>query len=194
MNEHPSDEQSETWFGTGLRAHLGIGGGEPSEQPASVEAPPAADTGARREELLGLSIELEERTRRLRESEERMSDRERTLAARQAELAREAERLEIARAELAARETATVAEENRGPVRELLRSQAEREAERLWRTIDQALEAVLEDGRPDYHARLAAVKLLLGEAYDVGATMDALPASGEQPADELARRRAERLP
>jgi hypothetical protein len=79
-------------------------------------------------------------------------------------------------------------------VRELLRSHAEREAERLWRTIEQALEAVLEDGRPDYHARLAAVKLLLGEAYDPGATMDALPAPAEQPADELARRRAERLP
>jgi hypothetical protein len=194
MNEHPSDEQSETWFGTGLRAHLGIGDGEPARQPASVEPLPAADAGARREELLALSIELEERTRRLRESEERVSERERTLAAHEAELAREAERLEIACAELTARETATFAEENRGPVRELLRSHAEREAERLWRTIDQALEAELEDGRPDYHARLAAVKLLLGEAYDVGATMDALPAPGEQPADELARRRAERAP
>jgi hypothetical protein len=194
MNEHPSDEHSETWFGTGLRAHLGIGSGEPEEQRAPADAPAVPDFDPRRHELLELSADLDERARRLREGEQRLAERERAVSAQHAELAREAERLEITRAEVAAHETRTAADDPRGPVREMLRSYAEREAERLWRTIDQALEAVLEDGRPDYHARLAAVKLLLGEAYDPGATMDALLPPAEQPADELARRRAERLP
>jgi hypothetical protein len=194
MNEHPSDEHSETWFGTGLRAHLGIGSGEPSEPPTPAEAPAAPEVDTRRQELFALSADLDEHARRLREVEQRLAERESAVSARHAELAREAERLEITRAEVAARESHPPADDPRGPVRELLRTRAEHEAERLWRTIDQALEAVLEDGRPDYHARLAAVKLLLGEAYDPSATMDALPAPAEQPADELARRRAERLP
>jgi hypothetical protein len=194
MNEHPSDEHSETWFGTGLRAHLGISSGEPAEPPAPAETPVAPDFDPRRHELLALSAELDERARRLREGEQRLAERESAVSARHAELAREAEQLEITRAEIAARESRPAPDDVRGPVREMLRMRAERETERLWRTIDQALEAVLEDGRPDYHARLAAVKLLLGEAYDPSATMDALPAPAEQPADELARRRAERLP
>ena len=194
MNEHPSDEHSETWFGTGLRAHLGIGSGESHEPPAPAEAPVAPDVDPRRQELLALSADLDERARRLRDAEQRLAERESAVSARHAELARESERLEITRAEIAARESQAGADDPRGPVREMLRAHAEREAERLWRTIDQALEAVLDDGRPDYHARLAAVKLLLGEAYDPGATMDALPAPAEQPADELALRRAERGP
>ena len=194
MNEHPSDEHSETWFGTGLRAHLGIGSGESNEPPAPVEAPAAPDVDPRRHELFALSADLDERARRLREGEQRLAEQESAVSARHAELARESERLEITRAEIAARESQAAADDPRGPVREMLRTHAEREAERLWRTIEQALEAVLEDGRPDYHARLAAVRLLLGEAYDPGATMDALPAPAEQPADELALRRAERAP
>jgi hypothetical protein len=196
MTEHPSDEHSETWFGTGLRAHLGIGSVEPTEPSAPAEqAPAAADVDLRRHELLAMSAELDERARRLREAERRLGEREETVSARDAELARKAERLEVTRAEIAARDSrAAGADDLRGPVREMLRTRAEREAERLWRTIEQALDAVLEDGRPDYHARLAAVKLLLGEAYDPGATMDALPLPADQPTDELARRRAERGP
>jgi hypothetical protein len=195
MNEHPSDEHSETWFGTGLRAHLGIGSGEPSEPSApAAEAPAAPDDDRRRDELLALSADLDERTRRLREGEQRLIERESALSAQAAELAREAERLDVTRTEFDAREARAAAEDALGPVREMLRTRAEREAERLWRTIEQALDAVLDDGRPDYHARLAAVKLLLGEAYDPGATMDALPPPAEQPADELALRRAERGP
>jgi hypothetical protein len=194
MSEHPPDEHGETWFGTGLRAHLGIGQAGEADSPAPAERVEPQPDSPPRNDLLAFSLEVEERARRVRDGERQLSDLERTLADRAAELARETERLAVARAELAAHAPAEAVEPDRGPVREILRRRAESEADRLWRTIEAALEAVLEDGRPDFQTRLAAVKLLLGEAYDVGATMDALPAPADPPADELARRRAERGP
>jgi hypothetical protein len=102
--------------------------------------------------------------------------------------------LEARAAELETRAAEVAAAERQLPVRSVLRERAERETDRLWGTIDQALEATFEDGKPDFHARLAAIKLLLGEAYDDASAAEALPPrDGRQPADELAVRRAERF-
>jgi hypothetical protein len=194
MSADPPNEHGETWFGSGLRAHLGIKPEpepvddpelvvEPEPEPApTVAEEPASDANdAAAEALLA---ELAERERILREAEQDLAERERHLAA-------EWERLDQSRSALDAR-----SEEAYDPslsVRDALRELAERETDRLWRTIDEALEARFEDGRPDFHARLAAIKLLLGEAYDVESAVAALPARDEQPEDELAARRAERF-
>lgn len=187
MNADPPNEHGDTWFGSGLRAHLGI---QPTEEPTpdepsaapqppstpkiTVPEPPAFDAGAA------------ERARKLRQAELELAERERRLA-------EEAERIEQARAELETRAAEVTAAERQLPVRNVLRERAERETDRLWRTIDDALEATFEDGKPDFHARLAAIKLLLGEAYDDATAAEALAPRGEHPADELAVRRAERF-
>jgi hypothetical protein len=183
MTADTPNPESETWFGSGLRAHLGIQhaeerAAEPTEVPEPHEpglpVPVAeervehADAGAAE----ALLAELAERERRLAEAEARIQE---------------------TRAELELRADEISQSERLLPVRDSLRERAERETGRLWRTIDEALEATFEDGRPDFHARLAAIKLLLGEAYDDASALDALPPRDEQPEDELAVRRAERF-
>jgi hypothetical protein len=189
MSADTPNEHDETWFGSGLRAHLGIRpaeeaeaapaeAAEESEPPAApritVPAPPSFDAVTA------------ERARRLREAELELARRERRLA-------EEAARIERARAELGSRAAELAQAEAQLPVRDILRERAERELDRLWRTIDQALEATFDDGKPDFHARLAAIKLLLGEAYDDKPAAEAFPPRSDEPEDELAARRAERF-
>jgi hypothetical protein len=188
MNADPPNEHGETWFGSGLRAHLGI---RPTEEPAPAPSEPAADPEPPRTpkitvpEAPAFDAVAAERARELREAELDLVERERRLT-------EEAERIERARAELQRRAADVSAAERQLPIRDVLRERAERDTERLWRTIDEALEATFEDGRPDFHARLAAIKLLLGEAYDDKPAAEALPPRDE-PEDELAARRAERF-
>lgn len=188
MTTDPFDEHGETWFGSGLRAHLGIE--PPVEEPeprtpaAAVErvvVPEPGDADLLEERLAAVAA----RERRLREAEQELEERGRRLAEEEARVDRD-------RAELEARATAARLEGGAG-VRDLIRDRAERETERLWRTIDEALEATFDDGRPDFHARLAAIKLLLGEAYGDKPAAEVLPPRDEQPEDELAARRAERF-
>jgi hypothetical protein len=176
MDSDTRSEHDETWFGSGLRAHLGIKP-ELEESAPAPEAEPEDGAEPRvtvpplppAPDLDELLARVAERERGVREAEERLAERERALEAEAAELQRERERLEARAAELDAAPEAGV------PVRNALRDRAERESERLWRTIDDALEASFEDGRADFHARLAAIKLLLGEAYDDQPAADARP-------------------
>jgi hypothetical protein len=158
IDDYGFDEQRETGFGTGLRAHLGredAPGPEappaeapPLEQPrwegdpepAPAPAPPVADDRAH--ELEAYAARLAERERRVAELEH--------------ELAEESQRLAAAD---------SVRTDPRRPVRELLREHAEEQAERLVLTFEQALEATEPDGRPDFSTRLTALRLLLDEAY-----------------------------
>jgi hypothetical protein len=149
------DEQRETGFGTGLRAHLGREGAaapeqEPAEPPlehprweGEPEPPPEPPAGGdSASELEAYAASLAERERRLAELEQ--------------EVAEESARLAAADSVLSA---------PRRPVRELLREHAEEQAERLVLTFEQALEATEPDGRPDFSTRLTALRLLLDEAY-----------------------------
>lgn len=187
MTVDPPNERDETWFGSGLRAHLGI---QPSDEPAAVEPPDEAEPPPAPKiavpEPPAFDAEAAERARRLRQAELELADRERALA-------EEAERIERTRAEVESREEEVARAERQLPVRDVLRERAERDTDRLWRTIDEALEATFDDGKPDFHARLAAIKLLLGEAYDDESAAEALPPREQQPEDELAVRRAERF-
>jgi DNA anti-recombination protein RmuC len=202
MTADPHNERDETWFGSGLRAHLGI---KPNDEPAADEAAdepeqaPAAKVTV--PEAPAFDERLAERARRLREAEHELAERERQVAEQAAQVERDREKLELLAGELEARAAEldtraaeVAAAERQLPVRNTLRERAEGETDRLWRTIDEALEATFEDGRPDFHARLAAIKLLLGEAYDDASAAEALPPrEGGHPADELAVRRAERF-
>jgi hypothetical protein len=94
-------------------------------------------------------------------------------------LAEEAKRVVAERAEL----------EQHLDVRELLRARVELEAERLWRTFDDALEATAANGAPDYQTRLNAARALLAEAYAAGDS----PAEQTPVADELAELRERKV-
>jgi hypothetical protein len=159
IDDYGFDEQRETGFGTGLRAHLGREGapapaseheptpGEPpleqpdwEGEPEPLPEPSAA--GGRASELEAYAASLAERERRLGELERELAEESARLAA-----------------------TDSVRSLPRRPVRELLREHAEEQAERLVLTFEQALEATEPDGRPDFSTRLTALRLLLDEAY-----------------------------
>ena len=75
-------------------------------------------------------------------------------------------------------------------VRDILRSRAGEQAERIWAVFDEALEATDADGRPDHELRIRAARALLAEIYGPPGQTDA-----ERPIDELARlRRAKGMP
>jgi hypothetical protein len=156
IDDYGFDEQRETGFGTGLRAHLGREGDPAPDTPAadapSLEHPqwegdpepaPEPPVGAdRTRELDAYAAALAERERRVAELEQELTEESRRLAAADA-----------------------VRTGPRRPVRELLREHAEEQAERLVLTFEQALEATEPDGRPDFSTRLTALRLLLDEAY-----------------------------
>ena len=176
------DEQRETGFGTGLRAHLTRdvppppGPPPPPEpppelehvewhgDPAPVPGPSHADERAR--ELEAYAAELAERERRLVELEHELTEESQRLAA--ADAVRTAERR---------------------PVREVLREHAELQAERIVLTFEQALEATEHDGRPDFSTRLTALRMLLDEAYGQRPAEAGATARVEDELGELRRRR-----
>jgi hypothetical protein len=174
------DEQRETGFGTGLRAHLTrdvpAAPGPPAPEQAELEhvqwegeaqPVPEPDAGNERSRALeAYAAELAERERRLAELEEEVTGESRRLAAADAMLTAE-----------------------RRPVRDLLREHAEQQAERLVLTFEQALEATDHDGRPDFSTRLTALRLLLAEAYGGRAGEDAGASRVEDELGELRRRR-----
>lgn len=166
IDEFGIDEQRETGFGTGLRAHLTRDAlapppghappplehrtapeheHEPEREPVRWEGEPAPAP-----ELAG------ERASALEAYAAELADRDRRLAEAEAELADESHRLAAADAVRSAAPR---------PVRHVLREHAEQEAERIVLTFEQALEATEADGRPDFPTRLAALRLLLHEAY-----------------------------
>jgi hypothetical protein len=187
IDEFGIDEQRETGFGTGLRAHLGYGMPEPGdelefelepEQPAELETVEWEGEPEPVPEILG----LEQRARELEALAAELAERERQVAELETELAEEANRLAAADA---------VRSEDRRPVRHVLREHAERYAEQLVLTFEQALDATTPDGQPDFPTRLTALRLLLAEAYGEhtpGHAADG-PSAVEDELAELRRRR-----
>ena len=145
-------DERETGFGTGLRAHLGRDASAPPG-PAEPELPSRQGEPAPVPEP---SHAEDERARQLEAYAGELAERERRLAELERELVEESHRL-------AAADSALTSEPR--PLRELLRDHAELHAERLVLILEQALDATGHDGRPDHHARLAALRLLLDEAY-----------------------------
>ncbi|HVM16489.1 MAG TPA: hypothetical protein VM290_02805 [Gaiellaceae bacterium] len=166
--------EHETEFGTGLRAHLGLGG--LAHETAPAPAPPPRATGPD----VG---ELEERARALRAAAQELEARERRLARQQAELAAESQRLAEQQAAL---EQQLLTDPRPVPV--VLRERAEQHVERLWRSLFSALEATRPDGSADFATRVSAARALLAAAYGDGAPA-AAPTGAE---DELALLRARR--
>jgi hypothetical protein len=159
IDEFGIDEQRETGFGTGLRAHLGYGrlDGPPDvdadpDLPGELETVEWEGDPQALPEILG----LEQRARELEALAAELAERERRVNALEAELAEESQRLAAADA---------VRTDERRPVREVLREHAEQYAEQLVLTFEQALDATAPDGGPDFATRLTAIRLLLSEAY-----------------------------
>lgn len=159
IDEFGIDEQRETGFGTGLRAHLGYGrlDGAP-DVDADPALPDELETVAWEGEPQPLPeiLGLEQRARELEELAVALTERERRVAELEAELADESQRLAAADA---------IRTDERRPVREVLREHAEQYAEQLVLTFEQALDATAPDGGPDFATRLTALRLLLAEAY-----------------------------
>ena len=165
---------SDTEFGTGLRAHLARdpldGTLEDAGESAGEDAcTPSAD-------------ELELRLRALEAAEARLDERERKLLATQAAVAAHAQLLVEREEELDRRSLAAAGAAARD-VRELLRRRAEEHADRIWRTLDQALAATRPDGGIDHGTRLAALQLLINDAFSTS------PVPAATVEDELARLR-----
>lgn len=184
IDEFTIDEQRETGFGTGLRAHLGYR----RDEAPGVDADPAPPAELEPVEWEGEPkpvpdiLGLEQRARELDALAAGLADRERRLHELEAELAHEAQ-------QLAAADAVRTAE--RRPVREVLREHAEQYAEQLVLTFEQALDAIAPDGGPDFATRLAALRLLLAEAYGEPARGQAAQGTSavEDELAELRRRR-----
>jgi DNA repair exonuclease SbcCD ATPase subunit len=190
IDEFDIDDQRETGFGTGLRAHLGYDlSAEPDLHPFEPELhadEPAAEAPLEPVEWDGDPDPVpdlsgpEQRARELESYAAELAEREQRLNELESELADESQRLAAADA---------MRTEARRPVRELLREHAEQYAERLVLTFEQALEATDHDGRPDFTTRLAALRLLLCEAYDETGGDASTPSRAEDELAELRRRR-----
>jgi hypothetical protein len=186
------DDQPDSWFGTGLRAHLGI-----SPEPAD-EPPAAAMPGASAEEPAlpyyrptDDSFEVERRAQLLDLQERELAERVRWLEVREAELATESERLEQESARLTQRAKRRVKRRAAGrPLREVLRELAEQRMDSVVLVFEEALEATFDDGTPDLATRIAAARALLAVASGERAESDAddLESAG----DELAALRKRR--
>jgi hypothetical protein len=192
IDEFNIDDQHETGFGTGLRAHLGYRApAEPAvddfePEPRGFEPefeaplePVEWDSEPEHASVPDLA-EPEQHARELEAHAAELAERERGLAELESEVAEESQRLAAADA---------MRTETRRPVRELLREYAEQSAERLVLTFEQALEATDHDGRPDFTTRLAALRLLLSESYDAPAEEASTPSRAEDELAELRRRR-----
>jgi hypothetical protein len=167
-------DDRETGFGTGLRAHLGRDATPSPAPPPGLDRPrpegdPVPDPSP---------SSVQERGRQLDAYAAELAGRERRLAELEQELSEEAQRL-------AAADAMRTAEPR--PVPDLLREHAEQHAERLLLTLEQALDATDQAGLPDHHARLAALRLLLDEAYREPAGESSSPMADEL--GELRRRR-----
>jgi hypothetical protein len=174
------DEQRETGFGTGLRAHLTRDALPPLVPPALTEEPVELEPVEWHGDPAPLPerSHADERAVELEAYAAELGERERRLAEYERELAEESHRL-------AAAESVRTSE--RRPVSEILREHADYHAERLLLILEQALDATDEAGRPDHHARLAALRLLLDEARDEPGAERASPIEDEL--GELRRRR-----
>jgi hypothetical protein len=153
-DELDRDFEAETGFGTGLRAHLRA---QFDPEPEPEEPPPAAANASASAEAEPdpREVELAAFRDRLTRIEAALAEREQSLVIREQALKAEAKRVAEERAEL----------ERHLDVRELLRARAELEADRLWQTFDEALQATTPEGAPDFRMRLDAARALLAEAY-----------------------------
>jgi hypothetical protein len=190
IDEFDIYDERETGFGTGLRAHLGydLSAGpdlhpfEPETHASEPEAEAPLDPvewDGEPEPVPDLSGP-DQRARELETYAAQLAERERRLAELESELAEESQRLAAVDA---------MRTETRRPVRELLREHAEQYAERLVLTFEQALEATDHDGRPDFPTRLAALRLLLSEAYAEAGDDASNFSRAEDELAELRRRR-----
>jgi hypothetical protein len=192
IDEFNIDDQHETGFGTGLRAHLGYGAPaepdvddfepEPRRLEPEVEAPlePVEWDSYPEPEPVPDFAGPDQHARELEAHAADLAEREERLAELESEVDEESQRLAA---------TDAMRSETRRPVREHLREYAEQYAERLVLTFEQALEATDHDGRPDFTTRLAALRLLLSESYDAPADEASHPSRAEDELAELRRRR-----
>jgi hypothetical protein len=171
-DELDRDFEAETGFGTGLRAHLRAQH-EPALELDEIAPGPEAEAAAEPEGPDPREVELAAFRDRLTRIEAALAEREQSLAVREQALKAEAKRIAEERADL----------EQHLDVRELLRARAELEADRLWRTFDEALEATKADGAPDFRMRLDAARALLAEAYKTAEPTAADPAVPDQLAE-----------
>ena len=165
---------SETEFGTGLRAHLAR---------EDVDATLDVGDGVRPDgEGVQPGDDLERRLQALEAAEARLAERERQLAATHAAVAAPAQLLVERETDLE-RRARTLSGGDAVDVRELLRRRAEEHAERIWKTLDQAMAATRPDGGVDHATRLTALHLLITDAYSTS------PVPAATVEDELARLR-----
>ncbi|MGH3103048.1 MAG: hypothetical protein ACRDN6_02990 [Gaiellaceae bacterium] len=178
--------QTETGFGTGLRAHLlhlrepgrdGQAAADENRESSDHHEPPRGGEP----QPAPAAADLEERIRTLETAETELLEFARRITDQQAALAEEAERLEV-------REAALASVRARRDVREVLRDRAEQHADLLWETLELALDATRPDGSADVHTRLAGMRTLLAVAY--GDTQ--APTSPTELGDELAKLRQRR--
>ena len=180
-----ADDQQNDFFGGGLRAYLERLAAEGTEvigEPAQHEAMPAEPAQPPQPPNPPQPRTLDEREQALREREHRFAQHLQGFEAHAAALA---QREEQVREREAARQRRT---EERRAVRDVLREHAELSVARIIQVFDDALAATQPNGTPDHNVRLAAVRVLLGEAYADGGDPDSTAAA----IDELAQLRQRR--
>jgi hypothetical protein len=194
----PSDQ--ETGFGTGLRPRLEGRRPGPKDEPEAAPVDEAAPDEPEEEQPADSErAEVEELWAELEAATEREAGLRKALAeygqlqARAAELE---QALAVREGELA--ELRTLMDEETRPqqeesARDYLRRQAEQHADLLWRSFQDALNALRSDGSADFRVRLEAARALLTEAYPESAPPErALTPEQQAAQDELASVRARR--
>ena len=185
------DDQPDSWFGTGLRAHLGISETPVDEPPVLAPAPVPAESPLPFYPATDDSFDLERRAQLVELQERELSERVRWLEVREAELAAESERLEQESARLAQRARRRVKRRAAGrPLRDVVRELAEERMDSVVLVFEEALEATLADGTPDLATRIAAARALLAVAS--GEPVEADGGTLESAGDELAELRKRR--
>ena len=151
--------ERQDFFGSGLRAHLERSSGEPDAggEPPAADAPPAPPPRP---------PTLEEREQAQLDRERRFEEHVQAFEAHAAALAKHEE--SIRERERALEQTVVEGTEQRRAVRDVLREHAELSIARVLQVFDDGLTATHGNGAPDHAVRLAAVRVLLGEAYATG--------------------------
>jgi hypothetical protein len=184
---YPYDEQQDVWFGTGLRAHLGIAPIAEVDSLSLLDAPAPESPS----ESAGDLRDLERRAQLLELQERELAERARWVEIREAELTAETRRIEQEEARLSQRARRRVKRRAAGrPLGDVMRELAEQRMESVVLIVEDALDATLEDGTPDLPTRIAAARALL--AVVSGRPADAAGEAHASAGDELAQLRKRR--
>lgn len=198
MFEDELQEHSDIWFGTGLRAHLGI---TPETDEAVPTGRPETSIPILRTDESG---DADQRARQLEAYQRDLVQQARWLQVREAELAESSRRLEDESRRLE-QEAQRLAEQSKPKAKQktkqqatgrdartLLRQLAEEHVDRIAQVFEEALEATMPDGTPDLGTRLTTARALLAEAYGEPARDVSTTADPQTLEDELADLRQRR--